>query len=221
MDSIDSMSPDELKQMLKAKDEMVRELERQIKEMKADSEASLKAESDDDKAESMTAKDDSDKSSKLAHTPEHDEKKEYNKMSESNLSPVMLSEIQALNEKLSAQDAEIKKLRSERDSAECDRAVDVLLREGKISPSENDVARKAWELREMQPEFWQMFSAREQGASVPLAEIGHGASGAEISKATLDQEVRKLSAEKSISYSEALATFRADNPDYYNQAFGG
>jgi len=221
MDSIDSMSPDELKQMLKAKDEMVRELERQIKEMKADSEASLKAESDDDKAESMTAKD-SDKSEKLAHTPEHDEKKEhYNKMSESNLSPVMLSEIQALNEKLSAQDAEIKKLRSERDSAECDRAVDVLLREGKISPSENDVARKAWELREMQPEFWQMFSAREAGASVPLAEIGHGASGAEISKATLDQEVRKLSAEKSISYSEALATFRADNPDYYLQAFGG
>mgnify|MGYP006229629069 FL=1 len=221
MDSIDSMSPDELKQMLKAKDEMVRELERQIKEMKADSEASLKAESDDDKAESMTAKDDSDKSEKLAHTPEHDEKKEYSKMSESNLSPVMLSEIQALNEKLSAQDAEIKKLRSERDSAECDRAVDVLLREGKISPSENDVARKAWELREMQPEFWQMFSAREAGASVPLAEIGHGASGAEISKATLDQEVRKLSAEKSISYSEALATFRAENPDYYNQAFGG
>ena len=219
MDSIDSMSPDELKQMLKAKDEMVRELERQIKEMKADSEASLKAESDDDKAESMTAKDESEK---LTHTPEHDEKKEhYNKMSESNLSPVMLSEIQALNEKLSAQDAEIKKLRSERDSAECDRAVDVLLREGKISPSENDVARKAWELREMQPEFWQMFSAREQGASVPLAEIGHGASGAEISKVTLDQEVRKLSAEKSISYSEALASFRADNPDYYNQAFGG
>ena len=223
MNHMDSLSTEELKQMLKAKDEMVRELERQIKEMKADSEASLKAESDDDdKAKSMTAKDESEK---LAHTPEHDEKKEHydknKRMSESNLSPVMLSEIQALNEKLSAQDAEIKKLRSERDSAECDRAVDVLLREGKISPSENDVARKAWELREMQPEFWQMFSAREQGASVPLAEIGHGASGAEISKATLDQEVRKLSAEKSISYSEALASFRADNPDYYNQAFGG
>tara|TARA_Y100000592_G_scaffold21405_1_gene33016 strand:- start:8285 stop:10255 length:1971 start_codon:yes stop_codon:yes gene_type:complete len=221
MDSIDSMSPEELKQMLKAKDQMVQELERQIKEMKADSEASLKAESDDDKAESMTAKDDEEKSEKLAHTPEHDEKKEYNKMSESTLSPVMLSEIQALNEKLSAQDTEIKKLRAERDSAECDRAVDVLLREGKIAPSENDVARKAWELRELQPEFWQMFSAREAGASVPLTEVGHGASGAEISKATLDQEVRKLSAEKSISYSEALATFRADNPDYYLQAFGG
>jgi hypothetical protein len=223
MNHMDSLSTEELKQMLKAKDEMVQELERQIKEMKADSEASLKAESDDDdKAKSMTAKDDSEK---LAHTPEHDEKKEHydknKRMSESDLSPVMLSEIQALNEKLSAQDNEIKKLRSERDSAECDRAVDVLLREGKISPSENDVARKAWELREMQPEFWQMFSAREQGASVPLAEIGHGASGAEISKATLDQEVRKLSAEKSISYSEALATFRADNPDYYLKAFGG
>ena len=220
---IDSMSPDELKQMLKAKDSMVKELERQIKEMKADSEASIRTEPDDEKAKALTDKEEKEKSEKLAHTPDHDEKaekkKEYN-MSET-LSPVMLSEIQALNEKLSAQDAEIKKLRSERDSAECDRAVDVLLREGKISPSENDVARKAWELREMQPEFWQMFSAREQGASVPLAEIGHGASGAEISKATLDQEVRKLSAEKSISYSEALASFRADNPDYYNQAFGG
>ena len=220
---IDSMSPDELKQMLKAKDSMVKELERQIKEMKADSEASIRTEPDDEKAKSLTDKEEKEKSEKLAHTPDHDEKaekkKEYN-MSET-LSPVMLSEIQALNEKLSAQDAEIKKLRSERDSAECDRAVDVLLREGKISPSENDVARKAWELREMQPEFWQMFSAREQGASVPLAEIGHGASGAEISQATLHQEISKLSQEKGILYSEALAEFRADNPDYYLKAFGG
>ena len=220
---IDSMSPDELKQMLKAKDSMVKELERQIKEMKADSEASIRTEPDDEKAKSLTDKEEKEKSEKLAHTPDHDEKaekkKEYN-MSET-LSPVMLSEIQALNEKLSAQDAEIKLLRSERDSAECDRAVDVLLREGKISPSENDVARKAWELREMQPEFWQMFSAREQGASVPLAEIGHGASGAEISQATLHQEISKLSQEKGILYSEALAEFRADNPDYYLKAFGG
>ena len=223
MDSIDSMSPEELKQMLISKNEMVKELEDQIKEMKADSEASLKTESKDDKDESLKEeKDDDEKAEKLAHTPDHDEKaekKDY-KMSES-LSPMMLSEIQALNEKVSAQDAEIQKLRSERDAVECGRAVDMLLSEGKVSPSEKATVEKAWELREIQPEFWQMFSSRESGSSVPLAEIGHGASGAEITKQSLDFAVRKLSTEKSITYSEALAEFRADNPDYYMKAFGG
>ena len=223
MDSIDSMSPEELKQMLISKNEMVKELEDQIKEMKQDSEASLKTESKDDKDESLKEeKDDDEKAKKLAHTPDHEEKaekKDY-KMSES-LSPMMLSEIQALNEKVSAQDAEIKKLRSERDAVECGRAVDMLLSEGKVSPSEKTTAEKAWELREIQPEFWQMFSSRESGSSVPLAEIGHGASGAEVTKQSLDLAVRKLSTEKSITYSEALTQFRADNPDYYLKAFGG
>lgn len=222
MDSIDSMSPEELKQMLIAKDEMVKELEDQIKAMKQDAEASLKTESKDDKDESLKEEKDDEKAEKLAHTPDHEEKaekKDY-KMSE-DLSPMMLSEIQALNEKVSAQDAEIKKLRSERDAVECGRAIDMLLSEGKVSPSEKSTAEKAWELREIQPEFWQMFSSRESGSSVPLAEIGHGASGAEVTKQSLDLAVRKLSTEKSITYSEALAEFRADNPDYYMKAFGG
>ncbi len=217
MDSIDSMSPEELKQMLIAKDEMVKELEDQIKEMKQDAEASLKTESKDDKDESL--KEDDDKPKKLEESSKDDDDKET-KLSES-LSPMMLSEIQALNEKVSAQDAEIKKLRSERDAVECARAVDMLLSEGKVSPSEKSTAEKAWELREIQPEFWQMFSSRESGSSVPLAEIGHGASGAEVNKQSLDLAVRKLSTEKSITYSEALAEFRADNPDYYMKAFGG
>ena len=217
MDSIDSMSPEELKQMLIAKDELVKELEDQIKEMKQDAEASLKTESKDDKEESL--KEDEEEPKKLEESSKDDDDKET-KLSES-LSPMMLSEIQALNEKVSAQDAEIKKLRSERDAVECARAVDMLLSEGKVSPSEKATAEKAWELREIQPEFWQMFSSRESGSSVPLAEIGHGASGAEVNKQSLDLAVRKLSTEKSITYSEALAQFRADNPDYYLKAFGG
>lgn len=223
MDGIDNLSPEELKQMLIAKDDMLKELENQINEMKQDAEASLKAESDDDdkdKAETMKDDDDEDeeKAEKLADSSDHDEKKEY-KMSES-LSPVMLSEIQALNEKVSAQDTEIKKLRAERDAVECGRAVDMLLSEGKVSPSEKSTAEKAWELRDIQPEFWKMFSERDTGSSVPLAEIGHGASGAEVTKQTLDLAVRKLSTEKSITYSEALAQFRSDNPSYYSKAFG-
>ena len=222
MDSIDSMSPEELKQMLIAKDEMVRELEDQIKEMKADSEASLSTESKDDKEESLKEEKDDEKAEKLAHTPDHEEKaekKDY-KMSE-DLSPMMLSEIQALNEKVSAQDAEIKKLRSERDAVECGRAIDMLLNEGKVSPSEKATAEKAWEVRKTQPGFWQMFSSRESGSSVPLTEIGHGASGAEVNIQSLDEAVHKLKTEKGITYSEALDQFRADNPDYYMKAFGG
>jgi hypothetical protein len=76
-------------------------------------------------------------------------------------------------------------------------------------------------MRELQPEFWQMFSERQPSSAVPLAEVGHGASGREITRQSLDGEVRKLASEKSITYSEALIQFRAQNPDYYNQAFGG
>jgi hypothetical protein len=66
-----------------------------------------------------------------------------------------------------------------------------------------------------------MFSERPSNSAVPLVEVGHGASGQEISKATLDQEVRKLATEKSVSYSEALNLFRESNRDYYNSVFGG
>ena len=73
----------------------------------------------------------------------------------------------------------------------------------------------------VQPEFWQMFSERPAGAAVPLQEVGHGASGREINRQSLDSEIKKLAAEKSISYSEALNQFRTSNPDFYTKAFGG
>ena len=66
-----------------------------------------------------------------------------------------------------------------------------------------------------------MFSERKASHAVPLSEVGHGASGREITRKSLDSEVRKLASEKSITYSEALGQFRAQNPSYYNQAFGG
>ena len=66
-----------------------------------------------------------------------------------------------------------------------------------------------------------MFSERQANTSVPLQEVGHGASGQEISKKTLDLKVRSLAEEKSINYSDALNLFREQNPDFYRQAFGG
>ena len=219
MDNIESMSADELRAMLMAKDEMVKELEDQIKKMKQDSEASLKKE-DDDKEKMTESDDDKEKMTESDDDKEKmTEKKDY-KMSEQ-LSPTLLSEINTLRENNAKMSARIEAIEAEKAEIEKREAVGALLRDGRISPAEETVAGKAYQLRELQPEFWQMFNERSTGSTVPLAEVGHGASRREINKRALDAEVKKLSKEKSISYSEALTQFRANNADFYNQVFGG
>tara|TARA_R100000278_G_scaffold118137_1_gene98560 strand:+ start:5361 stop:7328 length:1968 start_codon:yes stop_codon:yes gene_type:complete len=221
MDNIESMSTDELRSMLIAKDEMVKELEDQIKKMKQDSEASMRKEHDEDDKEKMAeSEDDKEKMAESKDDKEKmAEKKDY-KMSEQ-LSPTLLSEINALRENNAKMSARIEAIEAEKAEIEKREAVGALLRDGRISPAEETVAGKAWQLRELQPEFWQMFNERSSGSTVPLSEVGHGASRREINKRALDAEVKKLSKEKSISYSEALTQFRANNADFYNQVFGG
>ena len=222
MDNIEELSVEELRQLLIAKDEMVKELEQKMKDMMEESESSM-MEKEDDKEEKMT--EDEEKESKLAHTPDHEEKKEEEKkdykMSETLTENTLLSEVQALRENNAKLSERLEAIEAEKREVERREAVNTLLNEGKIQPSEVEVAGKAWELRELQGEFWQMFSERPSNSAVPLVEVGHGASGQEINKATLDQEVRNLAAEKSVSYSEALHLFRESNRDYYNKVFGG
>ena len=219
MDNIESMSPEDLRAMLLAKDEMVKELENQIREMKQDAESAMME--TEDKKEKLAESDD-DKDEKLAESDDDKEEKmkEYNKMSES-VEPTLLSEINALRESNSALTERLEKIEAEKLDIEKREAVSTLLRDGRITPAEESVAGKAWAMRELQPEFWQMFSERKASHAVPLSEVGHGASGREITRKSLDSEVRKLASEKSITYSEALGQFRAQNPSYYNQAFGG
>jgi len=222
MDNIESMTVEDLRAMLVAKDEMVKELENQIKEMKQDSESSMmESKSKDDEDEKLAeSKDDEDE--KLAESKDHDEKREKNyKMSETAVEPTLLNEINALRESNNALTERLERIEAEKLEIEKREAVSTLLRDGRITPAEESVAGKAWAMRELQPEFWQMFSERQPSSAIPLAEVGHGASGREITRQSLDGEVRKLASEKSITYSEALAQFRAQNPDYYNQAFGG
>ena len=222
MDNIESMSVEDLRAMLIAKDEMVKELESKIKEMRQDAESRMmesKSKDDDEKLgehdkEKLGEHDDEEKA---------EQKKEHYKkikMSET-VEPTLLSEINALRESNNALTERLEKIESEKLEIEKREAVSTLLRDGRITPAEEGVAGKAWAMRELQPEFWQMFSERPSASAVPLAEVGHGASGREITRQSLDNEVRKLASEKSITYSEALVTFRAQNPDYYNQAFGG
>ena len=92
------------------------------------------------------------------------------------------------------------------------------MNEGKITPSEVDVVGKAWMIKDLQPEFWTMFSERSSNSAVPLVEVGHGASGEEISKATLDAKIREISKEKSISYSEALIHVQQNQRDFFIKA---
>lgn len=220
MDNINELSVEELRQLLVAKDEMVKELEQKMKDLISESESSMMEK--EDKEEKMTEEEE--KETKMAHTPDHEEKKEEekeNKMSETLNQSTLLSEVQALRENNNKLAQRLETIEAEKLAVEKREAVNTLLNEGKIQPSEVEVAGKAYELRNLQGEFWSMFSERPSNSAVPLVEVGHGASGQEISKATLDQEVRKLATEKSVSYSEALNLFRESNRDYYNSVFGG
>ena len=210
----------ELKVALEAKDAMVKELEAKIREMMDDEDSSLSEDekmAEHDDKEKMAEHDDKEKMA------EHDDKEkmmEDEEEKKQKLSETFTQDVSLLNEVVALRES-VKKLEAENNKIKCDEAVSALLREGKISPAEQDVASKAWNIKDLQPEFWQMFSERQSNSSVPLQEVGHGASGQEISKKSLDQKVRALAEEKSINYSEALSLFRESNPDFYRQAFGG
>ena len=199
MDNLEELSNEALR-------DMVRELQEVIKNMKADSEAKLTESKKDDDAEKMAEHKKDDDAEKMK---EHKDKS-Y-KMNENY--NIMLSEVTALRE-------QVAKLTADKEAVEMREAVSTLLREGRISPNEQKAANDAWVLRNTHSAFWQMFSERPANSAVPLNQVGHGASGEEITKATLDAEINKLKKEKGITYSEALNEFRANNVDYYNQAYG-
>ena len=207
---MDSMNEEELRAALVSKDEMVKELEDKIAEMMADSEAQMTSEE--------TAEADTPAVVEQAEEvkEEEEEKEEVTvKMSETlDATPALLSEINKLRE-------EVASLKSDKETVQRREAVGQLLREGRITPSEEDAASQAWDQRNTSPVFWALFSSRSIGSSVPLEEIGHGASGEELSKKSLDQKVRALSEEKSITYSQALTQFREQNPDSYRAVYGG
>lgn len=209
------------------KDEMIKQLEGQIKSMNEDNESKLSKSNEEmnehygeDKEKKLAEHDDE---KKLAEHDDEEKKKkmnEHQKMSESS-SVNLLSEIQALREKVQSQDVVIKQLHSDKIEIEKTTAVNQLLSAGKISPNEEAVARDAYDMNlEGKSSFWNMFSERPVNSVVPMQSIGHGASGQEINKETLNMKIRKLSEEKGISYSQALTEFRTTNPDEYNKAFG-
>ena len=217
-DAIKSMSDEELRSALAASNAMVLELQSQIKEMKEDAEAAMTEDADEKLNEYKD--DDEEKREKLTQKSEDEEEKKM-KMSEGLNASVLLSELNTLKANYQRVCNRLDVVEAEKAEVEQREAVSALLRDGRISPNEETVAGKAWALRELQPEFWQMFSERPVNAEVPLTEIGHGASGAEVNRQTVDAAIHALAAEKQLQYSEALDEFRRQNPDIYNKAIRG
>ena len=132
----------------------------------------------------------------------------------------LLSEINSLRAKNTQLSERLEVIEAEKRSVERREAVSALLREGKVAPAETEAVEAAWDQRESAPVFWKMFSERPASFAVPLAEVGHGASGEELNRATLAEKVKALASEKSISFESALNLFREQNPDQYNSVFG-
>mgnify|MGYP003140066073 FL=1 len=135
-------------------------------------------------------------------------------MSESLPSAQLLSEIQSLRE-------QVQTLQSEKLDAERREAVGALLREGKISPSEEEAASKAFDFKKTGDDiFWTMFSERPSNSVVPMNQVGHGASGQEITKETINLKIKALSEEKGLTYAQALSEFRQNNTQEFLKAYG-
>ena len=218
MDNIESMSPDELKAALAAKDAMVMELEQKIKDMMAEAEANMTAEPAMEPEPELAAE---------PPMPEEEEEKpvivvtdgdkpKVKAMSET----VLMSEINSLRAENKRLSEKLAVIDAEKRDIERREAVAALMREGKATPAEQAAVEAAWDAKSTQPIFWQMFNERAANSAVPLNEVGHGASGQELTRATLAEQVKALASEKSISFSEALNLFRTTNPDQYLAVYG-
>lgn len=237
-DQLNAMDHDDLvdfanreQDLNRQKDEMIKKLETQIKSMNDDNESKITQDTDSedlnehyDKEEKLAEHDDKEKlaehddSKKMKEDEEDKEDKkkkmvEHQKMSESG-NASLLSEIQLLRE-------EVRSLKKDKYEAQRTTAINELLNDGKISPAEKQAACDAYDLKQGGVDsIWTMFNERSRNSVVPMKTIGHGASGQEINKETLNLKIRQLSEEKGISYSQALAEFRVSNPQEYNQAYG-
>ena len=215
MDDLNEMSVEDLRSLVAAKDAMIKELEDRLNEMTSDTEAAL-AETDQEETQDEEL---TEEAPQLKAEDEEEEEDET-KLSEVSTAPSMLSEIQALRESNKKLNTRLKKIEQEKHNVERSSAVNLLLREGRIAPKEKSTASQAYDARNTHPDFWKMFSERSINEAVPMHEIGHGASAAELDKAGLDEIIKSNAAAKSITYYQALNEYRVSNPETCNRIFG-
>ena len=216
----EQMSVDELKAALMAKDAMIAELEQKMKDMMEESDASLAGEMPEEMAEDEPKEEEPEPEMMACGTEPEKKKLSEEPTVQAMSEATLLSEINSLRAKNTQLSERLEVIEAEKRSVERREAVSALLREGKVAPAETEAVEAAWDQRESAPVFWKMFSERPASFAVPLAEVGHGASGEELNRATLAEKVKALASEKSISFESALNLFREQNPDQYNSVFG-
>jgi len=125
--------------------------------------------------------------------------------------------ITALSKRLDDTTAENAELRKTVAGIQADRAVETLLRDGKITADEEDAAR---ELHALSADmFGKVYGAREAGSRVPVGEVGQDAEDTASAVAlTQEQAGDKLDAiarDIGDDYAAAFAKAIEDNPDLY------
>ena len=211
---LSGMSQEELIELALAKDSMIKSLEAKIEEMTQENEAAITQDSETQLKEEEEKEDDEKKEALKEEEEKEDDEKKENKLSESLPSTQLLSEIQLLRE-------QVQTLRAEKNEAERREAVNTLLREGKISPAEETAAQKAFDLKKNGDDvFWSMFTERPLNSVVPMHQVGHGASGQEITKESINIKIKELSKEKGLTYNQALSEFRTNNKEDFLKAYG-
>ncbi len=205
IEELQAMPVEELAKLCMEKHQLVKSLEAEKEGMKNELDM-LKSEMD------LLAQEEQGEPSEPMEAPEHIAEGEY-KMTEAQSN--LLSEIKAQNIQLSER---VKKLESEKHTAEKKLAVDNLLNSGKIAPSEINVAEKAYDLKSSDATFWNMFSERKANSSVNLSEVGTKESVKEVSPM---DGIKAIQKEKGISFSEALDIYKETNKSAYLKHFGG
>ena len=164
---------------------------------------------------------DEDDAEEMAEANSDDEEKkemgEYKRMSEqlTQANSAQAAQIKALTEQVQA-------LAEKEASTRREATIGALLRSGRITPAERTIAERAWALAESgDSTFLNMFEERPAEHAVSLSEIGHGASGEEITQATVVQRARELASSASITFSEAYERLTIEEPALIQSAFGG
>ena len=194
---------DQAKALLKQKDALVRELENRLKASREEM-----AEDEDDAEEMAEANSDDEEKKEMG---------EYKRMSEqlTQANSAQAAQIKALTEQVQA-------LAEKEASTRREATIGALLRSGRITPAERTIAERAWALAESgDSTFLNMFEERPAEHAVSLSEIGHGASGEEITQATVVQRARELASSASITFSEAYERLTIEEPALIQSAFGG
>ena len=114
---------------------------------------------------------------------------------------------------------ELNAVKNELHSERREKAIEDLLKAGKITPAQVSAARESYDNKDTMPLMWSMLNEKAANDAVNLSEIGHSANLREVKEKTVLDKIRSLSEEKGIGINQARKEFAINNPIEYNNYF--